>query len=107
LELFASDEKPRAIRLNCIFKKVENLAIALIASYYDFVRIHETLRVTPAIAAGVTDRLSEIGDLVQVLEDWESQQRQAAKSPFSGNLLLMVVLIWINSPLSGAGGLPS
>jgi hypothetical protein len=28
--------------------------------------------VTPAMAAGVTDRLWEIGDIVQVLEDWEN-----------------------------------
>jgi hypothetical protein len=33
--------------------------------------IHKTLRVTPAMAAGVTDRLWEIGDIVRVLEDWE------------------------------------
>ncbi len=38
---------------------------------YNFVRIHKTLRVTPAMAAGVTDKLWEIGDLVKVLEDFE------------------------------------
>jgi hypothetical protein len=30
-----------------------------------------TLRVTPAMAAGVTDKLWSIGDIVKVLEDWE------------------------------------
>ena len=40
--------------------------------HYNFCRIHKTLRVTPAMAAGVTDRLWEIGDMVQVLEDWEN-----------------------------------
>ncbi len=39
--------------------------------YYNFVRIHKTLRVSPAMAAGVTDRLWEIGDIVKVLEAWE------------------------------------
>ena len=40
--------------------------------YYNFVRIHKTLRVTPAMAAGVTDRLWEIGDVVAVQEKWEA-----------------------------------
>jgi predicted cupin superfamily sugar epimerase len=38
------------------------------------VRVHQTLKVSPAMAAGVTDSLWEISDLVQVLEDWEAQQ---------------------------------
>ena len=33
-------------------------------TYYNFVRIHQTLRVTPAMAAGVTDRLWEVADIV-------------------------------------------
>jgi hypothetical protein len=40
--------------------------------YYNFVRIHKTLRTTPAMAAGVTRRLWEIGDIVGVLEAWEA-----------------------------------
>jgi hypothetical protein len=39
--------------------------------YYNFVRIHKTLRTTPALAAGVTSQLWEIGDIVDVLENWE------------------------------------
>ncbi len=38
--------------------------------YYNFVRIHKSLRVTPAMAAGVTDRLWELEDIVK-LSDWE------------------------------------
>jgi hypothetical protein len=37
-----------------------------------FVRIHKTLRVTPAMAAGVTDKLWEIRDVVAMLEKWEA-----------------------------------
>jgi IS1 family transposase len=61
---------------NAFSKKVENhaLNVALFTFYYNFVRIHQTLRVTPAMAAGVTDKLWEIGDLVSVLEEWESVQ---------------------------------
>lgn len=59
---------------NAFSKKVENhaLSVALFAMYYNFVRIHKTLRVTPAMAAGVTDKLWEIGDVVTMLEKWES-----------------------------------
>ena len=48
-------------------QKVENHAhsVALFAMYYNFVRIHKTLRTTPAMAAGVTKRLWEVGDMVE------------------------------------------
>jgi len=39
--------------------------------YYNFVRIHQTLKMSPAMAAGVTKRLWEIGDIVDMLEGWE------------------------------------
>jgi len=43
-------------------------AIALHFAYYNFVRIHKTLRTTPAMAAGVTDRLWDMADLVAIVE---------------------------------------
>lgn len=60
---------------NAFSKKVENhaYAVALHMMYYNFVRIHKTLRVTPAMAAGVTDRLWEIGDIVALAEDAENR----------------------------------
>jgi len=36
--------------------------------YYNFVRIHQTLKVSPAMAAGVTDQLWEIADIVALVE---------------------------------------
>jgi hypothetical protein len=39
---------------------------------HNFVRVHKTLRMTPAMAAGVTKRLWEISDVVDVLEAWEA-----------------------------------
>jgi IS1 family transposase len=59
---------------NAFSKKMENHAhaMALHFLYYNFVRIHKTLKVTPAIAAGVTDRLWEVADMVTVLEAWEA-----------------------------------
>jgi IS1 family transposase len=64
---------------NAFSKKLENLAyqVALHQMFYNFVRIHQTLRVTPAMAAGVTDRLWDIGDIVAVIEVWEAEQATA------------------------------
>lgn len=61
---------------NAFNKKVENhaYAVALHMMYYNFVRIHKTLRVTPAMAAGVADRLWEIGDIVALIEAEEAKQ---------------------------------
>jgi hypothetical protein len=39
---------------------------------YNYVRIHRTLKTTPAMADGVTDRLWEVADVVSVLESWEA-----------------------------------
>jgi IS1 family transposase len=60
---------------NGFSKKVESHvnAISLHFAYYNFVRIHKTLRVTPAMAAGVTDRLWEMADLVAVIEAAEAK----------------------------------
>ena len=60
---------------NAFSKKVENhaYAVALHMMYYNFVRIHSTLRMTPAMAAGVSERLWEIGDIVKLVEDAEAE----------------------------------
>lgn len=58
----------RFTRLSLGFsKKFDNLAaaVALHAAHYNFVRRHGTLRVTPAIAAGVTGRLWNLADLYE------------------------------------------
>jgi len=38
---------------------------------YNFCRIHKTLRCSPAMAAGITDKLWDVADLVRVIEEWE------------------------------------
>ena len=55
-------------------KKVESHAhaVALHYMHYNFCRIHKKLRETPAIAAGLADRLWGINDILRVLEDWEA-----------------------------------
>ena len=59
---------------NAFSKKVENHAhaVALFTTYYNFVRIHKTLRVTPAMAAGVSDRLWDVSDIVALVEARET-----------------------------------
>lgn len=54
---------------NAFSKKIENhvAAIALHFMHYNFARIHQTLRVTPAMAAGVTDHVWEIAEIVGLL----------------------------------------
>ena len=54
-------------------KKVENLAaaVSLHFMHYNFVRIRQTLKITPAMAAGVTNRFVEIADIVGLLEERE------------------------------------
>jgi hypothetical protein len=44
-------------------------AVALHFAHYNFVRIHPSLRVTPAMAAGVSDRLWFIEELIDIAID--------------------------------------
>ena len=55
---------------NAFSKKFENHAhmVALYSVWYSFVRIHKTLRVTPAMAAGLTDRLRNMEDVAALVE---------------------------------------
>jgi hypothetical protein len=55
---------------NGFSKKVENHehALALYFMYYNFARIHQTLRVTPAMEAGVSDHVWELEDVVALLD---------------------------------------
>ena len=61
---------------NAFSKKLENHALSVALHYmrYNFCRIHKTLRITPAVAAGVSDHVWEIGEIVDVLEKWERRQ---------------------------------
>jgi IS1 family transposase len=54
---------------NTFSKKIENhiASIALHYMHYNFVRIHQTLKTTPAVAAGVANRVWALGDLVALI----------------------------------------
>jgi hypothetical protein len=57
---------------NGFSKKAENHAygVAIYFMHYNYVRIHQTLRCTPAMAAGVTAKLWELANMVKVLGEW-------------------------------------
>jgi hypothetical protein len=65
---------------NAFSRKLENHAAAMALYYfsYNFVKIHRTLRTSPAMAAGVTTRLMEVSDLVALLEAEERGLERAA-----------------------------
>jgi hypothetical protein len=56
---------------NGFSKKIENLnwAVALHFMHYNFCRIHKALRVTPAMAAGLSTRLWELEDILNLLKE--------------------------------------
>jgi len=55
---------------NAFSKKVQNLryAVALHFMHYNFCRVHQTLRVTPAMEAGITDHVWSIEEVIGLLE---------------------------------------
>ncbi|HZK76902.1 MAG TPA: IS1 family transposase [Candidatus Kapabacteria bacterium] len=65
---------------NGFSKKVEfhMASVALHFMYYNFVRIHQTLRMTPAMSAGVTNHLWNMGNLVDLLDTRDLAGKLAA-----------------------------
>jgi IS1 family transposase len=66
---------------NGFSKKAENHAhsVAIHFMHYNFVRIHQSLRVTPAMAAGVTTKLWSVTDMVRIIEHQEDMRSGALK----------------------------
>src|ERR1019366_936773 len=64
---------------NGFSRKVENHAAAVALNYfsYNFIQIHRTLRTSPAMAAGVTDKLRSVADLVAL---WESEEQEGERA---------------------------
>jgi IS1 family transposase len=65
---------------NAFSKKLENHAAAVALGYfaYNFIKINRTLRTTPAMAAGVTNRLWDALDLATAFTAWQDEQERAA-----------------------------
>ena len=64
---------------NGFSRKLENHAAATALNYfaYNFIKVHRTLRMTPAMAPGVTDRLWDVANLVV---PWEAYERRAERA---------------------------
>jgi hypothetical protein len=65
---------------NAFSKRFENHchALAIFYFWYNWVRIHKTLRTTPAMAAGLTDKLMDMADLVRLTDEHEAKRVAAA-----------------------------
>ena len=63
---------------NGFSKKVTNhaAAFALYMMFYNFSRVHQTLRITPAMAAGVTDHVWDIEEIVSLLDAMEVPKKR-------------------------------
>jgi IS1 family transposase len=61
---------------NGFSKKLENhiYALSIYFMHYNFVRIHRTLRSTPAMEAKVTDRLWSLEDMIALVDEWQANQ---------------------------------
>ena len=66
---------------NAFSKKLENHmhAISLYFMFYNFVKIHKSLKVTPAMAAGVSKTLWEISDIVALIPEEVPKKRGSYK----------------------------
>lgn len=64
---------------NAFSKKIENHIASVALTYFadNFIKIHRTLRMTPAMAADITDRLWDVTDLVAAWE-WKRWRDVAA-----------------------------
>ena len=72
----------RFTRLTYAFsKKLENLAaaISIHVAVYNFCRMHGSLKATPAMAAGVIDKLWDMNDLYEAVMDRAERKRKAAR----------------------------
>jgi len=70
---------------NGFSKKFENHChmISLFMFHYNFIRIHQTIRCTPAMAAGITDQLWSMSDLVALIESRECEAVESTKTGWS------------------------
>jgi hypothetical protein len=70
------DEAPLHAPLERLQPRLENHMAAVAINYfaYTFLKIHSTIRMTPAMAAGVSTRLMDVSDLVKLLIESEAEK---------------------------------
>jgi len=66
---------------NAFSKKLENHchALALYFMFYNFCRIHKTLKIAPAMAAGVSEKLWSMEDIVALIDAREERKKSVAR----------------------------
>jgi hypothetical protein len=66
---------------NAFSKKFENHchALALYFYFYNFCRVHKTTGVTPAVGAGITNRIHKMDDIIAVID---VNQAPAVRGPY-------------------------
>jgi hypothetical protein len=67
---------------NAFSKKVDNHmhALSLYFAFYNFTRIHKTLKVSPAMAAGITDHLWSMEEIAEMIE--ARQAKRVKRGPY-------------------------
>lgn len=67
---------------NAFSKKIDNHchSLALYFVWYNWIRLHKAHRMTPAMAAGLTDKLMDLGDIVRLIDDAEMKATIEARS---------------------------
>jgi hypothetical protein len=71
---------------NAFHKKFDNHAtlVAIHAVYYNFARIHKTLRITPSMAAGLSDHVWSLEEIVMMADSYASKPGKCG--PIKNNL---------------------
>lgn len=67
---------------NAFSRKLANHmhALSIYFMHHNFVWTHETLRCTPAMEAGVTDRLWSLEEMIALADEWEAAQKASASN---------------------------
>ena len=99
---------------NAFSKKLENHAamVSLYFMYYNFGRVHQTLRVTPAMEAGIADHVWSIEEIVGLLnshganEAVDAASDTASRRHCSGDNrgpVIAALVVWAKPSLRGGG----
>jgi hypothetical protein len=75
---FGHDSLPRAgLRLHPASSTIRNwsLGLALYFVWYNFVRTHKAHRLSPAMAARVTDKLWDVADILRLVDEYDASNK--------------------------------
>jgi len=72
------------INTNAFSKKVENHmhALSLYFMFYNYCKIHKSLRITPAMTTGITDHVWELTDIIDLIPEPEPEPEPKKRSPY-------------------------